>query len=403
MCVFAVQCLLLSPVALSWCDACFAVQMVAKKQWRYNAKGRFDDVAYHMACDWLKFEGITLREAAVRLNSRAATVGYWLKKGQPPSQTVRSTPQADVARIKARRELVETLVTTTEEVVGVRYTPVRKWARERVVKRRPFGSAARISRQICITTDTPVSKSTVLRDLRTTRKPYVCGRGPRVTEANKEARLAFAKLHLGVKCKLNFDIVCFSDEKWFDSDDGRMWYWLRPGEHAPARQKERYGPKVMVWAVIGPGFRRIVRVPASATGKGAVKINEDVHTQLIGPVMKEMKQRKLMLQQDNAPGHAAAINHGWFEKHGVTRLGGWPANSPDLNPIETLWAILAARVSVRGPFGEDQLWEFVEHEFQQVDEATVTGLCMSFERRLRACAAGKGAIVSKRAAEAAKK
>ena len=359
-----------------------AVQMVAKKQWRYNAKGRFDDVAFHLANDWLEHEKVTVREAATRLNSRAATVSYWVKKGQAPSLTVWQTPKPDKARLQKRRALVEQLVTTTEDVEGVRYTPVRKWARKRVVRRRPFGSAGCISRQICLTTGKPVSKSTILRDLRITRKPYVCGRGPRLTEANKVARVAFAKLQLSPKTKLDYSIVCFSDEKWFDSDDGRMWYWLRPGEYAPARQKERYGPKVMVWAVIGPGFRRIVRVPSSSTGKGAVKINEDVYTELITPVMKEMKKKKLMLQQDNAPGHAAAINHRWFEAHGVTRLGGWPANSPDLNPIETLWAILAARVSMRGPFGEDELWDFVEDEFHKVDEATVVGLCMSFRRRL---------------------
>ncbi len=42
-----------------------------------------------------------------------------------------------------------------------------------------------------------------------------------------------------------------------------------------------------------------------------------------------------IFQQDLAPAHTAKGTKSWFNGHGVTVFD-WPANSPDLNPIENL-------------------------------------------------------------------
>ncbi len=50
-----------------------------------------------------------------------------------------------------------------------------------------------------------------------------------------------------------------------------------------------------------------------------------------------------IFQQDLAPAHTAKGTKSWFNDQGVTVLD-WPANSPDLNPIDNLWGIVKRKM-----------------------------------------------------------
>ncbi len=55
------------------------------------------------------------------------------------------------------------------------------------------------------------------------------------------------------------------------------------------------------------------------------------------------KDVDFIFQQDLAPAHTAKSTKSWLNDHGVGVLD-WPANSPDLNPIENLCGIVKRKM-----------------------------------------------------------
>jgi len=97
------------------------------------------------------------------------------------------------------------------------------------------------------------------------------------------------------------------------------------------------------------------------------------------------------LQEDNAPIHTAKKTEAWQSKNKIPLLP-WPAQSPDLNPIEHLWDELDRRISERKqkPKNEDELFDFLLEEWNKIPIEVLEKLVNSMSNRVKLVVEAKG-------------
>ena len=70
-----------------------------------------------------------------------------------------------------------------------------------------------------------------------------------------------------------------------------------------------------------------------------------------------------IFQHDDATCHTSCLVKGWFKEEGITFME-WPAQSPDLNPIENLWDQLKIMIQEQNPTNVTELWSAVTAAWQ---------------------------------------
>ena len=100
-----------------------------------------------------------------------------------------------------------------------------------------------------------------------------------------------------------------------------------------------------------------------------------------------------IFQQDNARCHTSRESMAWFEEKEINVMT-WPAQSPDLNPIEQLWDELGSRIDRYTLRNKQQLWEIVRDEWYKITTDVTKKLVESMPRRLQAVIAAKGGHTS---------
>ncbi len=105
----------------------------------------------------------------------------------------------------------------------------------------------------------------------------------------------------------------------------------------------------------------------------------------------DIEEEKMIFMQDNDPKHTAKKVQEYL-KDQEYKVMSWPAQSPDLNPIENCWSFLKSRVysHSKQASGMHELWERVEEEWEAISKEYITKLYESMPNRMRACIKAKG-------------
>lgn len=273
-------------------------------------------------------------------------------------------------------------------------------------------SADKAAQQLCNEGLAPrkVHKATLIRAARKEAsvrgEPIKVSRGrpaKQLTTKNKAQRVAFAEAN---KTR-PWDSVIFTDRKRF--------YFRYPGQKVQLQRWVKKGSKHEAYTVDKPkcvnvyaGITRFgVTKPRIVAGTTHYKNNflskkgtkaknitaseySDVLRRALFPEARRLFDAKgvtnWVFQQDNDPCHkqAATLLEQWSKTQRCTPtlLPKWPPHSPDLNPIENLWAYCQRRVEERGCKTFEEFQSAVLQEVENVPLAVLKSLFDSMPKRI---------------------
>ncbi len=140
------------------------------------------------------------------------------------------------------------------------------------------------------------------------------------------------------------------------------------------------------WISLGP----LVLLEGHITGV----MHHDVLANYAIPTVKshvKKVKKRLFFQEDNAPVHTARVARSFLSSSNVEVLS-WPAQSPDINPIENIWSYIEIKICKRDsqPSSVRQLEQWIKEEWDAVPVEYYRNLIKSMPCQVQAVLAANG-------------
>lgn len=250
-----------------------------------------------------------------------------------------------------------------------------------------FASAIRVAQQYARETGTRVlSIYTVRRSLASVGvRSRVRPRHPNLRQA--PIRLAFARKWARRDPKLNV----FSDEHFVSTNDNSLrMMFVADGEDPLPRERQRRQnvPNFQIWGAIGVGYRSpLIFFPKRSVDDDRAQPG-GFRLDAAGYVRRCLSRVRLDLagkvfMHDGARCHQAGSTRAYLARMGVEVMEGYPAHSPDCNPIESLWAILDRMIAERLPRTDEELKAAALAAWDAIPQSVIDNLVLSFQAKMK--------------------
>ena len=105
--------------------------------------------------------------------------------------------------------------------------------------------------------------------------------------------------------------------------------------------------------------------------ESSVKLNSETYSKFLDDHFfkwykkqpRKFKQN-IIFMHDNAPAHASKFTRAFLQSKGISdsKIMNWPPQSPDLNPIENLWAVIKMRLypDAKQYRSKNELWDAIK-------------------------------------------
>lgn len=252
-----------------------------------------------------------------------------------------------------------------------------------------------------------VSKRTVQRTLhKEGYSGHAAKKKPFISEKNRKKRYGWCRMRKNWTTK--WDYIIWSDESRFElfNNDSRNWVWRKTNERYKTdclKPTVKNSIGVMVWGCfcnnkLGP----LVLVEGTLNSDRYIELLKEYLLPFLNNLNEKEEEEELIpwflfqeenyiFQDDNAPCHASIKTKSWKENNSIEILP-WPAQSPDLNPIENLWNDLETRIRKRKPMPKNKNDFFIalKEEWYKIDENRLIRLVKSMPNRVNAVLENKG-------------
>jgi hypothetical protein len=199
---------------------------------------------------------------------------------------------------------------------------------------------------------------------------------PLLSDANRDNRLKWAKKNKNT----DWSKVIFTDETTFSQFSKPKKVWRYKGEKVKA-PTVKHSAKVHVYGCFSEkGFGNIY---CFTTNLNAELLCTIYKTTLL-PSAKTLfgkDDHSWILQEDNDPKHMSTKAQKWKVDNDINRIS-WPSQSPDLNPMENVWAVLKANVGNHKPTSVKDLKRVIKKEWKALDPRFAKNLVNSVKNRI---------------------
>lgn len=262
----------------------------------------------------------------------------------------------------------------------------------RISKKDPFMSSRDIANEINVQFGLNLSDRLIRRRLNDAK---LFGRSSRkkpfLSKKNIAKRLVFARTHK------NKDLSFWKKILWSDETkvnrmgpDGRVFVHRPKNQALNPRYTQKTikhgGGSIMVWGSFSwHGVGPIVKINAKMDRYQYL----DILKNKMEPYAFEHMPVSFIFMHDNDPKHTSKVVKDWFLEERIPVLD-WPAQSPDLNPIENLWNDVKCAIAQEKYKNLDDLWTGIRNAWYSISRERCQNLIKSMSRRCHAVLENKG-------------
>lgn len=150
------------------------------------------------------------------------------------------------------------------------------------------------------------------------------------------------------------------------------------------------GGSVMVWGCMtDSGVGEMFVCEGRMDSTKYINVLESALVPSFSTLFGDTNMDGVRFQQDNAPCHKSARTMTWFRENNIELLE-WPAQSPDLNPIEHLWGILKRKVRRHTITTKEDLKRRLREEWNNISTEDCKKLVTSLPARISAVIKARG-------------